>query len=661
VKLHRLRLSNFRGIVEREIHFAAVGVTVVEGANEAGKSSMIEALDLLLETRSDSKSTRVRAVAPAGVDAGSLVEADISCGPYRFTYTKQFNRAARTELVIHEPAPEQLSGRTAHDRVSEILDGAVDMGLFKALRLMQSADPCVGDLSGSSALSRALDAAGGAVHCDVEGAEGNAVLVDRVRTEYERYFTASQGRPSRELAAAAADLDAAKARHAEMVAVMAEIAGDSARLDSLTDSRREVANAVELATVELAALSSEREQAAGLQGRHHDAQQAVRLIGQELALLDRDVAARAEIDRQIADRNSGIEGSDRALEDLRQRLDDCVREVEAVDQRLEAARRDDAQATEQVAAARASARLDSARARHRELIGILERVDRVHTELARCRREVASVAYGSKEIPVAEELLNDVVVARAQAEAAAATMSITRLGDGVIDVTRHSDADGQATGDTEFAVTGETVVEVAGVVRVVVSPGAESATLAHRVSQAQRALTGFLSERGVEDVAELRALVRRRERAQSALEAQQAQLAGILGDHDEVILRAECSELGERLGGTDAPSEDVLDVAEVEQASNLAAAAVARLSETATGLRSRRSGLDAEMRRLVDNAAELRRQRDELQTQRAELAEAGDDTDLARRRDDLLGQLAEAERTLVQIDAQIAEADLETL
>ena len=48
MRLHRLVLTNYRGISHREIAFAERGVTVVCGANEIGKSSMIEALDMLL-------------------------------------------------------------------------------------------------------------------------------------------------------------------------------------------------------------------------------------------------------------------------------------------------------------------------------------------------------------------------------------------------------------------------------------------------------------------------------------------------------------------------------------------------------------------------------------------------------------------------------------
>ena len=61
MKLHRLVLKNYRGIDHREIDFPDHGVVVVSGANEIGKSSMIEALDLLLESKDRSTKKEVKA------------------------------------------------------------------------------------------------------------------------------------------------------------------------------------------------------------------------------------------------------------------------------------------------------------------------------------------------------------------------------------------------------------------------------------------------------------------------------------------------------------------------------------------------------------------------------------------------------------------------
>jgi len=61
MKLHRLVLKNYRGIEHREIDFPEHGVVVISGANEIGKSSMVEALDLLLESRDRSTKKRGQA------------------------------------------------------------------------------------------------------------------------------------------------------------------------------------------------------------------------------------------------------------------------------------------------------------------------------------------------------------------------------------------------------------------------------------------------------------------------------------------------------------------------------------------------------------------------------------------------------------------------
>lgn len=117
MKLHRLRLTNFRGIDDRELTFPDHGVVVVCGPNEVGKSSMLEALDLLLEYKDRSGHQKVKQVKPTHADVGAEVEAEISTGPYRFTYRKRFHRRPITELTVHQPVRRQQSGDEAHAAV----------------------------------------------------------------------------------------------------------------------------------------------------------------------------------------------------------------------------------------------------------------------------------------------------------------------------------------------------------------------------------------------------------------------------------------------------------------------------------------------------------------------------------------------------------------
>ena len=654
MKLHRLRLSHFRGITEREIIFPEVGVTVVEGANEAGKSSMIEALDLLLEVRSDSKSGKVRAVAPSGLDVGSVVEADISCGPYRFTYTKQYNRGARTELVIDEPVREQLSGRAAHERVCAILDERVDAGLFKALRLLQAGDPVVGELSSSAALSRALDTAAGTTSSGTDPGSDDSALLDAVRAEYERYFTAAQGRPARELAAATADVERAQARHTELAAAMDQVTADAARLETLTTTRRELANSLEMAKVELASLTEQREQAVGLQRRHDEARTEMRSLHNELQSLDREKDQRVAACKRVSDCEHTIDVTIRAVDHVRGVADTRRVELTCLDRDMEDARLAEARAAEEVAAARAAAKNNALRTRRDEIAALLERVGSLREQLTAARRQVAAVISDHDDLDIAEDLAQRVTIARAESRSAAAFVSVTKLGDHAITV------DGVDTATTEFALTEGTVVEVDGVVRVAVAPGAESATLAGRLAGAERALAGFLDERGVADVAELRAQVRRRERASDAVDSVRSQLAAVLGDRDEDTLRAELAELTSRIDAQSTTTATA-DVEEAERRADAASVRLAGVTQQRAEVQSELRSLDNEHRILDERLVQLRADRDDLQDQHHQLCDDRTDEALDERRVAIVEHIAQAEKAMARAARDIDEADPETL
>ena len=239
MRLHRLTLTNYRGISHRELEFAENGVTVVCGANEVGKSSMIEALDLLLESKDRSTKKDVKQVKPTHADVGSEVAADISTGPYRFVYRKRFHKKCETELTILAPAREQLTGDEAHERVRAMLDETVDTGLWQAQRVLQSASTSAVDLSGCDALSRALDVAAGDSDTGLSGTE--PLLIDKIDAEYARYFTAT-GRPTGEWLVAINALHAAKTdvdQCAAAVAVVEErVRAHALFTDELVRARR---------------------------------------------------------------------------------------------------------------------------------------------------------------------------------------------------------------------------------------------------------------------------------------------------------------------------------------------------------------------------------------------------------------------------------------
>ena len=62
----KLRVRDWRGVADHEISLAPIGVTVIEGDNELGKTSLAEAIDVLFDVLDSSTADRVKSVRPIG-------------------------------------------------------------------------------------------------------------------------------------------------------------------------------------------------------------------------------------------------------------------------------------------------------------------------------------------------------------------------------------------------------------------------------------------------------------------------------------------------------------------------------------------------------------------------------------------------------------------
>ena len=65
MKLVRLVLEAWRGVQSLEVNFAD-GVTLIEGPNEIGKSTVVEAIRTLFEEMDSSSKKSIKAVQPVG-------------------------------------------------------------------------------------------------------------------------------------------------------------------------------------------------------------------------------------------------------------------------------------------------------------------------------------------------------------------------------------------------------------------------------------------------------------------------------------------------------------------------------------------------------------------------------------------------------------------
>ena len=137
VKILRIRLAHYKNVEACDARFSPTGVTIVEGPNESGKSSLGEALDFIFRYPDSSKHDEVRATKQVHADEGTEVEVEIETGAYAFTYFKRWHRRPETRLSITKPRAEQLTARDAHDRANSLLSETIDVQLWRALRLLQ--------------------------------------------------------------------------------------------------------------------------------------------------------------------------------------------------------------------------------------------------------------------------------------------------------------------------------------------------------------------------------------------------------------------------------------------------------------------------------------------------------------------------------------------
>jgi hypothetical protein len=185
MKFIRLRVANYRGIAAAEVKFGPTGITLMQGPNEAGKTSLGEAIGLLFEYLDSSKHRNIEAIKPVHRDEGPEIELQAESGPYAFTYLKRFLKRPETKLTITKPKPENHTGREAHERAEAILRETLDIDLWKALMIQQGDAIHQPVLTKQTSLSVALDKAAGGHPADPRE-EG---LFDKVREEYLRYYT----------------------------------------------------------------------------------------------------------------------------------------------------------------------------------------------------------------------------------------------------------------------------------------------------------------------------------------------------------------------------------------------------------------------------------------------------------------------------------------
>jgi len=388
MKFVRLRIANYRGVASAEVLFAPMGITLIKGPNEAGKTSFGEAVGLLFAYPDSSRHHLVESIRPVHRDEGPEIELEAESGAYAFTYFKRFHKRPETRLTVTRPRPENHTGREAHDRAEAILKETLDLDLWKALSIQQGEAIQQPSLGRQTSLSAALDEAAGGRPADPRQ-EG---LFEKVKLEYLRYYT-ERGAEKKELSDSRTTVSTAQAE-----------------VDRLSQELRQLEQDVERA----AALRRERDQF-----QRREAELANEVSGHAAALQEI-----SDLERHLEIARSKLETACRAEQSARRDLDDR----RALERSIEKKARE----LETLAGSRAESqaglnRGEEGLAKAQAAFGEADRLRRETDALVLLRRADADYYNNRLHLEQLQERKDRIDQARAEASAAEAVLVRNRV------------------------------------------------------------------------------------------------------------------------------------------------------------------------------------------------------------------------------------------
>lgn len=610
MRLHRITLQDYRGVAERTVRFAPTGLTLVVGPNEIGKTSMIEALDLLVDEKATARKQAIRDAQPVHRDAGPCVEAELSVGAYRLVYRKRWLKAPECELRVLDPAPAQSTGDQAHERFLQILaEGGVDRFLWRQLRVDQAGLVVQADVKASTVLASVLGSA------ETPGTGPEARLHELAHQEFRRYYTEKQHAATGDLRAAIDGLEEARAAHEAAQRTLGEAEAAIAEFERAGRLLSENTAELTAARVELAALE----------------ERAKTLDGERDQL--RNLEARLDSARRLVDAAAKVDELQQTVDGLAEDADAAAAQAARAQQtRDEAARRAESLRAQSVTARQAARRAGEELRfqidvhEERALGERLAKIDKTGERLRVTATELGRIAITEDLLERIEAAHQEWEVARASVDAGAPTVAVTRLGAAPVHL------DGAPLGDGDITrtvpVSEPFTVEAPDVVRIVVTPGAAEHARRDRMMQARAAYDEVCAQAGVSDAAAARAADRERGRLLAEHGNCERELAAALAGDDPAALAHKLAHLRDRIARftavADAAPAPQVTVDRLREAESDAALA-AEDADAHAGAASQQLAQCTDALTLAQVAAatfstRLEERRGELERSRAELA-----------------------------------------
>lgn len=525
MQIHGVTLTNFRGIDHKELTFQSQGITVISGPNQSGKSSVIEAIGLVLGEKATSKKEQLRNVLKHDAGQPAVVEIDVTIGDERLELCKTFGAGrfdSNTQLVFPGGKKEPLYGSPAHKYVQELLDKHEDTALFEALRFLQGEDSSSFRLTQQqSALQTALDAA-----ADIQHSGDHEGLLTAVDAEFAKYFTPT-GKENKDF----------KTARKELVELENSVAETQAQIDQVHESSEELATLesdTEKLRTELAEQQATLTKLTDKLTRSEEQAKEIDQLTKHNALLDKQLEdARKLLNAQQKNREQ-LQTFTERRESFRKQLAELTAKNDAdlSEQQQEVVEKDE------------EFRLASQAATVVRLVQKETQLAGESKDLHRLLGEAEALDKTLEENPHQESIFSeakkhhDRISQIVEASRVAATMATIRPHSHEVIV-----AGEQISSDTTLQISENTTIDVPGVVSIELAPGKEAVDLQAEQTQHTELLGQLLAELQVdtwEDAEEQR----------SDWESVQQKLDQVKTEIKTLTAHESLSEIDERLAET---------------------------------------------------------------------------------------------------------------
>lgn len=660
MRIHDIVIDNFRAIEHLELRdLPDTGVVVIHGHNEAGKSTILDAINTVLQERHSAGGKKIKVFAPVGRDASPEVTLTATVGETTFSIHKRWLKGKLSELEILSPVHKNFTGRQADDELARILSEQMDTSLAKTLFLRQ------GDLepgiaaAGIPSISQALDAQSGSEHSGEEDTE----LMQAIETEYSRYWTAAS--PPKKKASYAAQSEAVDAAREALRAAETEVEHLSAYVDEVARREEEI-RAVD------ADLPQANEELVEREAAYAEASQLLDKTQAAGDQLERATVARERAEQDLTERTAlaarvkKLREEEQALRDKlaparqardaeRAKITELTEHVEHGKQRVGEIRTQLRRAEHVRDLARASRRLTVVHDQL-ELIG---KAEAAYTELL---KSAPSPVVTDKDVRKLEKAESELTLQRRLRDAASAKLEITAKDNSVEVDGETVKVDGTET-VAVFEGTQITLGEFDVVFRA--AQGAEDPRRA--VEKAENALARALEKVGCADVEEARA-------ARDACKAHDAELKSARQRRDDALAGTDADELSAEHDRLTAQVEELTNALDGEapaESEQEAEHAVKDAQKAMDAAEKDVDAADAALKPYADRtaASELTVVQTKLESKEAEAGHAAADLEKAEQASSIAAleealeaagtQERAAEHAHAELKGQLAQADPE--